>query len=225
MNALVLKDARTPGSAEAVADDILAGLSIDWEALIALLVPELLAEGKLGVQDIISRLGLEDVVSFDEVAPEVQRYADTRAAELVGMHRTADGRYVPSERPGIAITDSTREMLRATVQRAIEEGSTAAEIRHEIIESYGFSPARALCIARTETAFARNQGALIAAKQSGVVLGKKWELGEEACELCEANAAQGQVGLDGVFQSGDEAPPAHPNCRCSLGYVLAENSP
>lgn len=218
MEAALYKDASAPKTVQA--DLFLDGLTIDWQALIAILAPEFVAAGKVGVDDLIENLGLEGMISWDIVAPDVQAFADRRAAELVGMHRTADGLYVPSKVPGIAITNSTRDMLRRTVREAIENGSTAAEIQTAIIDNYAFSPARALAIARTETAFARNHGGLAAARASGVVPRKRWELGEAACELCQALAALGWLPIADDFPGGVIAPPLHPNCECSLGYEV-----
>ena len=217
---LIHKDA-PPSAPRGAAELVLDSINIDWQALVALLAPEFVAAGKAGADELIDKLGLDGLVSWDEVAPDVQRYADERAAELIGMHRLPDGTFVPSKVPGIAITHSTRDMLRTTVRDAIEQGLTATEIQTAIIDNYAFSPARALCIARTETAFARNRGQLAAAKSSGVVTGKRWELGEEACEECQAIAALGVVPITQDFPGGVIAPPLHPNCRCSLGYEVA----
>jgi len=73
-------------------------------------------------------------------------------------------------------------------------------------------------IARTETIRADCQGNLAAYKNSGLVSGKKWILGSEHTgdDECNDNAAEGEIPLDQDFSSGDEAPPAHPNCVCDF---------
>lgn len=38
----------------------------------------------------------------------------------------------------------------------------------------------------------------------------------KVCAVCEANEAEGPVGLNDQFRSGDTVPPAHPHCRCAL---------
>ena len=75
-----------------------------------------------------------------------------------------------------------------------------------------------MVIARTETIRASNAGTLIGFKASGVVLKKEWTTAEDdrVSEDCEANGDQGPIDLDEDFVSGDDAPPAHPNCRCAL---------
>jgi hypothetical protein len=78
------------------------------------------------------------------------------------------------------------ELLRGTVRQAIEEGWSTDTLPQEISSGYAFSPARALNVARTETARATNRGSLDAAKGSGVVTGKEWLTGGKACDECEA---------------------------------------
>ena len=219
----IAKDA-PQAEAAATATRVLEDMDLDWQSLIAVVKPELETEGLAGASDLFRRLGLDEEGLFDDVAPLVQTYAEERAADLVGMHRREDGTFVPSAEPGIAITDSTRNMLHSTVTQAISEGWTAAQIQTAIMQNQGFSPARALNIARTETHTARMQGSLIAAKASTVVKKKRWELGHEgACDICEGNAEQGAIGLEENFASGDACPGAHPGCMCTLGYDLDES--
>jgi SPP1 gp7 family putative phage head morphogenesis protein len=39
---------------------------------------------------------------------------------------------------------------------------------------------------------------------------------DRVCELCEANAADGEIPIDQPFFTGDLYPPAHPGCRCNI---------
>lgn len=45
----------------------------------------------------------------------------------------------------------------------------------------------------------------------------RWVLdpNSSGCPVCDMNVDKGPVKLGSVFPSGDESPPAHPNCRCS----------
>jgi hypothetical protein len=43
---------------------------------------------------------------------------------------------------------------------------------------------------------------------------KSWVGG--TCPVCEENAAAGWIDIDEAFPSGDDEPPAHPNCECEL---------
>lgn len=67
---------------------------------------------------------------------------------------------------------------------------------------------RADTIAITETARSFNEGALDSYAAAGLP-GWTWLAYEEACEECSD--------LDGEsFTYGDETPPAHPDCRCTV---------
>jgi hypothetical protein len=43
---------------------------------------------------------------------------------------------------------------------------------------------------------------------------KSWVGG--TCEACQENADAGWIPIDDAFPSGDDEPPAHPNCECEL---------
>ncbi len=120
------------------------------------------------------------------------------------------------------IDESTRARLRETISSGLAEGFTNHELADAISESELFSAERALLIARTEMANAENAATLTGWKASGVVEGKAWVPDAEACEICLGNEADGVIGLDETFSSGDTEPTAHPNCECTLEAVLAE---
>lgn len=90
---------------------------------------------------------------------------------------------------------------------------------------------RAVMIARTEAARAVHAASLMSAESSGVVAAKKWLLSANSCPTCHALAAAaeslplagefGQVGNNPDYASV-KYPPAHPHCRCSMTYVLAD---
>ncbi|MBF6560547.1 MAG: hypothetical protein IVW56_09670 [Candidatus Binataceae bacterium] len=138
---------------------------------------------------------------LDQVNERSVAWAQDRAAALVTL-----------------IEGNTRAMLRATVTRAIDEGWGARTLSTEIAASAGFSKARAATIARTEIIAANNRGNLDGYKASGVATGKEWLTAGDALveELCQDNEDAGPIGLDADFPSGDDCPPAHPNCRCAL---------
>jgi SPP1 gp7 family putative phage head morphogenesis protein len=109
-------------------------------------------------------------------------------------------------------------MLRTDVADALANGWTNAELASKLEQNYAFSPERAMTIARTETIRASNTGTLIGFKESGVVLKKEWSTAQDdlVSEDCTENEDEGPIDLDAAFSSGDDAPPAHPNCRCAL---------
>jgi SPP1 gp7 family putative phage head morphogenesis protein len=140
--------------------------------------------------------GITDLVNTQAVA-----WAEKHAAELVTK-----------------LDEDTRDMIRSAVVQAQEEGWSTKALADALQETHGFSDARASMIARTETIRADCQGNLAAYKNSGLVSGKKWILGSEHTgdDECNDNAAEGEIPLDQDFSSGDEAPPAHPNCVCDF---------
>ena len=104
-----------------------------------------------------------------------------------------------------------------------------------------WSKYRAEMVARTETIRASNYGALQGYKDAGVEK-VEWLKASDACDICNAISEQvSQVNIgDSFFSQGDtidigndktftfnyesiEAPPSHPNCRCTLIPVLDED--
>ena len=78
---------------------------------------------------------------------------------------------------------------------------------------------RRLVIARTETARAMSAGDAIIAKADGAKY-KTWiTVGDDrVSDECQACEAQGWIGVDETFSSGEDHPPNHPGCRCALSY-------
>lgn len=171
----------------------------------------------------LDQLGLtEDVAAMlTQANEEAIAYARDRAAELVGK-RYEDGELVDNPRAGYAIDDATRELLRADVSTALEEGWSNDRLATAIAENYAFSDARAETIARTETAFADVQGNLAGWRASGEVAQKQWIVGDACCDEC-ADLDGVVVDLDEDFPGdGGDGPPLHPNCRCDVLPVLSE---
>ena len=110
-------------------------------------------------------------------------YARDRAAEMVGRV-LIDGVLVDNPDAQWVITDTTRVMLRSLIRQAIEGGWSAKRLAAEIEDADAFSGERAERIARSEVLTASNHGNLAAYKASGVVIGKDWLLGPEACAVC-----------------------------------------
>ncbi len=212
-------------------DRVLAGVDFaGWAVLVGEvdnLLADILSDGgyaalaQVGV-DVVAEEGKAGIVNEAAIA-----YARDRAAELVGMRRDELGRLVENPDAEWAIDDTTRDFLRSAVSDAIEGGWSNDKLATAIGDSYGFSEERAMTIARTETQMAASAGALAGYKASGVVAMKQWvtaedDLVEEEC-LDNAAAGSGQDGvlpLDEDYPSGDDAPPAHPNCRCVIVPVI-----
>lgn len=198
----------------------LDSIEVDWADLIPEILPLLTATAEEAATEQLLGLGIteaSDASMWTKVLDEAQQYASTRSAELVGKKILKDGTIIDNPNASWSISETTREHLRSLGEQTIENGWTVNQTQSKIIQDEAFSPARALNISRTERAFARGRGTHIASKNAGMKY-KDWLLGEEACEICQANAAQGRIPIDEEFASGDDCVPAHPSCRCANGY-------
>lgn len=81
---------------------------------------------------------------------------------------------------------------------------------------------RAETVAVTEVSGAYHDGGAEAASDTDGTVLKSWDTEDDPCEDCQANSDQGEIPEDGTFDSGDDEPPAHPNCRCSVSYRMAD---
>lgn len=211
---------------EAELTKIIAELDFSGWAVLAGDVEDVLGDiAKDGSIGALYKIGI-DAVAKPEVIGPISRfaseYARDRSAEMVGM-KWVDGELVDNPNPVWAITDSTRDFIAAEVRKSLEEGVSNDILATRLQNGYAFSDSRAMMIARTETIKASNQGALAGYKASGVVEMKQWTTAEDdrVSEECQANGDQGAIPLDAAFDSGDDAPPVHPNCRCVIVPVVS----
>jgi hypothetical protein len=185
---------------EISADDILNKTNLNGFATVVSeeISPEIEAAFNAAGLSSLAQLGM--TVQMNLVNKEAVAHAEARAAELVTN-----------------IPDSTRTMLRGTVMQALNDGWDQETLTDNIINSRAFAPERAALIAGYELGNALGKGDLAAWKSSGVVIGKQWITADDeiVSDECNANAAQGVIPIDEAFQSGDDAPLAHPYCRCS----------
>lgn len=160
-----------------------------------------------------------EAVALEQAAIEATRH---------GLDFDADDPFVErwfTEYVGERITqidETTRERVRDTLQAALEdgEGGTAQELAERVREAAGdaaaFSPARALTIARTETAIAVNHGAGLAYQQNGIT----------HVEISDGDGDEECAEADGQIWTVDEFlanPIAHPNCVRSAAPVVDED--
>lgn len=213
--------AKKGDKADEVADDL--DLSV-LENLGGGIGDDLAALASEAADKALAQLGVDDASELvDQVNEAAVAFARDRAAELVGMRVTEDG-LVPNPDAEWAITDSTRDQVRDIIAKGLEDNIGLDAIAANIEESAAFSTDRAELIAATEVSRANSSAALIgyqgARDQAGVNVRKEWLITDEACDDCQANADEGAIDLDDDFPSGDDAPPAHPNCRCALSPVV-----
>lgn len=156
------------------------------------------------------------VETSDELTNQVYdravKWAQARAAELVSV----DG--------DKTLIDGTRNAIRDVIAKGLADNIGSAKIAEAIEASQAFSADRATLIAHTEIANANSHGALEgykAARDVGVDVKKEWLAEADCCDDCSANEADGAIDLDEPFSSGDDAPTAHPKCRCAVSPVVS----
>lgn len=195
------------------------------QADIDLIIQELNLEGWIALAGIITddlgeifkKAGIEglDMVGI-ETDEKLTSQLDVRAAQWAADKSTEL----------MTLADSTREELRGVIADAVENGYGVDELSEAVEDSFAFSQSRAMTIARTELASAHIQGNMSGWKESGVVEQKQSILGSEhdMDDICDDNADQGPIPLDEEFESGDIAPPYHPNCVCDLLPITSEET-
>ena len=202
---------------QALAARILNSVDLsDLDELARILVGPMGEEAAQGVLDGFAAIDLQpDDEAFRLANADAVDWAADRAAELVGRRRLGASALVHNDPPW-AITESTRDGLQELVTQALADGWSSDQLRDAVLESWIFDPARAEMIARTELAMAHQAGTLAAWRRSGVVTGKRWLMSDlhDQDDICDINAAAGVIPLDASFPSGDDSPPAHPNCEC-----------
>jgi len=117
--------------------------------------------------------------------------------------------------------DTTRQDVRDTISNAIRDKRGIDGLARDLRTKFSdMSKSRSRTIARTETCDALEQAFMDRANDMGIN-GKEWVV-TLPCEMCAQNAGI-ILPLDGVFPSGHDRPPAHPNCRCALAPVIIED--
>jgi hypothetical protein len=117
--------------------------------------------------------------------------------------------------------------LRESLKEGIGQGEAISMLARRVKEIFD-DPFRALRIADTETTRALAGGELISAKESGIIIAKRWmaTYGPNVCKDCE-NLDLEERGLDEPFyvdpRGGPYAivqhPPKHPFCRCQVTMI------
>lgn len=213
--------AEAQAEADAVAAQIAAAVDLgpmtDAVAAVADALAPVAAES---ASSAFAQIGVDTVDELmNRVNVRAVKQASERAAEMVGMLRLKDGSLVVNPKAEMAISDSTREMIRRIIADGLAENIGTPAIAERLKTATAFSPERAELIAYTEVSRANSQAALDSYQEAaavGVKIKKRWLLGPNPCVVCRANAAQGAIDLDLPFESGDTAPPAHPNCVCAV---------
>jgi hypothetical protein len=190
---------------------ILDELGLDWVSLTGTVDGPLRDTSREAGSDILLELGVSDESEelFGVVNQDALDYAKERGAELVTN-----------------ISATTEGNLRDLITKAFEEGMSPRDLQLAIEDSFAFSDARAEMIARTELALAHINGALDAAKSTGLVTKKFSMLSSlhDEDDECDGNENAGEIDINKPFPSGDDGPPFHPNCVCTLSFVYKDLS-
>jgi SPP1 gp7 family putative phage head morphogenesis protein len=135
---------------------------------------------------------------------------------------SADGMIVHLEdlldRYGVTISgiaEGRRDELADVLADGLERGEspqTIATALRGIVDD----PDWTMTVAWTETNRAQSSAALDRYRIAGKT-GKEWFTAHDqrVCPSCLGNQNEGVIPLDQSFSSGDQAPPAHPRCRCA----------
>jgi len=164
-----------------------------------------------------------------------------QAMRAILRYYTVDNPVSPEElgrilRPVVGLTPKQAEAVRRFRENLIAEGLPLKKVEHQVLNYAGYLHRfRALRIARTELSFAYNYGQFEAIRQAqeqgyfGGEVVKVWMTAddERTCDFC--GPLDGQViGLEETFPGVTDklpnifTPPAHPNCRCTVGYQVLE---
>lgn len=151
--------------------------------------------------EIAGQLGID----WDSGVDGVDEYLSTRSVDIAGL-----------------VNGTTADDLRSVIADELAAGSSVDEVAGRI-EGYFAErgPVRAAVVARTEVIGAANWAAIEGARQSGLVTAKTWLAASDAEPDCQALDGS-QVGLNDSFGDVDQ-PPLHPNCRCTVTFVVKDD--
>ena len=170
---------------------------------------------------------------------QVNTIAAIEAANKLSLLAEADEDTPVTEYPGMTAdqaatyaVDQVDQMItgldETTVQSVADAVSTGitqrlgvlgtAKLIKDVVD--GMSSWRAEMIAATQMNDAMSQAYLSKLKRNAVDY-KQWILGPNPCADCQENAEASPIPVDEDFPSGDDAPPAHPNCVCAVAGARA----
>ena len=118
-------------------------------------------------------------------------------------------------------TDHLAQMLEDEIEAAFLSGKSVRRMANVIMDRFGVGYRAAECLMRTETSYVQNQTAAKSYEDAGCT---EYEvLTAQDRRTCRRCAAQnGRRYLFTEMQAGENAPPFHPNCRCTILPVVGE---
>lgn len=123
-----------------------------------------------------------------------------------------------------SMDDTTLSALQDKMVSAVKDGLTATEIQSSITAEFedDINPYRAEMITRTEFANAAVKASRKTYEESGI---RDWTWSQapgDEDDDCTDNDGE-TVKMGEAFPSGDEEPPVHPNCKCSVTPAIPED--
>ncbi|MBL7487101.1 hypothetical protein [Frankia sp. AgW1.1] len=117
-----------------------------------------------------------------------------------------------------SIEDHRLDRLAIAVSDAVARGDsvdTLAKVLRDVLDD----PKWAETVATTEMARAMSAASLGSYVDAGLEA-VEWLASPTSCEVCQDNEAAGPIPMGSLFPSGDDGPPQHPRCVCSLSPVV-----
>lgn len=159
--------------------------------------------------------GAEFVQAELQSVEEAAKKKPTAVASLPGPTRT------PADLEN-ELDQTSDDQIATTAKSGFAKGLDTAAVLGLVGALFSdWQDERAGTIATNEVSKAYHQGGSDFAEDTGDDIEQQWESEPDACEICSGNSDQGYIDIDETFESGDDEPPAHPNCRCSISYRRA----
>lgn len=158
-------------------------------------------------------------LGLSETHATIQKSAKDMIGDLVGKKIDENGNIIDNPKAKYRISDKARADIKQSLSTSLTLGEDQETAKARLLKTIK-NPKRAETIARTEAVNGYQKGLLTMGNQSGAV-GKEWQ-SSNSDDICGENAAQGIININESFSSGDDAPAAHPNCRCGLRLVYPE---
>ena len=118
-------------------------------------------------------------------------------------------------------TDHLAQMLEDEIEAAFLSGKSVRRMANVIMDRFGVGYRAAECLMRTETSYVQNQTAAKSYEDAGCT---EYEVltaqDRRTCQYCAKQ--NGRRYLFTEMQAGENAPPFHPNCRCTILPVVGE---
>jgi hypothetical protein len=178
-----------------------------------------------GTEDILSSAAetLATAVSQEQAAFLGRLARQFGIAQDVDARVTANTALWATEHSASLVTEineSTRATMRTIIGQGLDARDNSEQIARNLqnfVTDEQLTDYRAKLIARTEQSFAQSKADDDVARDTGAGE-KEWNAAGDSCDICLNNEADGVIGINEAFSSGDMTPPAHPNCVCVVLY-------